>query len=132
MATSRYDPCPSEIFRKEEIGGWIAQLVEHRTENPGVGGSIPPPAICEIDQITWSQGGLGHGCFPPLVSDVWIIPAIRNSTDKPPSSLHFVALHNRHLGSDLGLDLLHIELDMFDLWKQNASEKTLVLLTEIF
>ena len=44
MVTSRYDPYPSEIFRKENFGGWIAQLVEHRTENPGVGGSIPPPA----------------------------------------------------------------------------------------
>src|SRR5213083_1371854 len=24
--------------------GWVAQLVEQRTENPCVGGSIPPPA----------------------------------------------------------------------------------------
>jgi hypothetical protein len=24
--------------------GWVAQLVEQRTENPRVGGSIPPPA----------------------------------------------------------------------------------------
>lgn len=28
-----------EEFKKE---GMVAQLVEHRTENPGVGGSIPP------------------------------------------------------------------------------------------
>ena len=26
----------------EDSVGWVAQLVEHRTENPGVGGSIPP------------------------------------------------------------------------------------------
>jgi hypothetical protein len=25
--------------------GWVAQLAEQRTENPRVGGSIPPPAI---------------------------------------------------------------------------------------
>ena len=25
--------------------GWVAQLVEQRTENPRVGGSIPPPAM---------------------------------------------------------------------------------------
>ena len=24
--------------------GWVAQLAEQRTENPRVGGSIPPPA----------------------------------------------------------------------------------------
>ncbi len=28
--------------------GWVAQLVEHRTENPGVGGSSPPPAMGRI------------------------------------------------------------------------------------
>jgi hypothetical protein len=27
--------------------GWVAQLVEQRTENPRVGGSIPPPATVE-------------------------------------------------------------------------------------
>ena len=27
-----------------KLYGWVAQSVEHRTENPGVGGSIPPPA----------------------------------------------------------------------------------------
>jgi hypothetical protein len=28
-----------------ETTGQVAQLVEHRTENPGVGGSIPPLSI---------------------------------------------------------------------------------------
>ena len=27
------------------VKGWVAQLVEQRTENPRVGGSIPSPAI---------------------------------------------------------------------------------------
>jgi hypothetical protein len=27
------------------LHGWVAQLAEQRTENPRVGGSIPPPAI---------------------------------------------------------------------------------------
>jgi hypothetical protein len=33
---------------RREIGvdrGWVAQLAEQWTENPRVGGSIPPPAI---------------------------------------------------------------------------------------
>jgi hypothetical protein len=32
--------------RKIDVGhGWVAQLAEQWTENPRVGGSIPPPAI---------------------------------------------------------------------------------------
>src|SRR2546427_5270530 len=32
--------------REISVGrGWVAQLAEQRTENPRVGGSIPPPAI---------------------------------------------------------------------------------------
>src|SRR5262249_11711448 len=30
--------------RDFSTAGWVAQLVEQRTENPCVGGSIPPPA----------------------------------------------------------------------------------------
>lgn len=29
--------------------GWVAQLVEHRTENPGVAGSIPAPATVYLN-----------------------------------------------------------------------------------
>jgi hypothetical protein len=32
-----------------DIGGWIAQSVEQRTENPCVGGSIPSPATTSIN-----------------------------------------------------------------------------------
>ncbi len=28
--------------------GWVAQLAEQRTENPRVGGSIPPPATVAL------------------------------------------------------------------------------------
>jgi hypothetical protein len=48
-------PCPAtgllhsgnpETRRKIDVGrGWVAQLAEQWTENPRVGGSIPPPAI---------------------------------------------------------------------------------------
>ena len=31
--------------------GWVAQLVEQRTENPCVGGSIPPPATTFIKPL---------------------------------------------------------------------------------
>ena len=43
-----YDPRPLEFSLNEDSDGWVAQLVEHRTENPGVAGSIPAPAICLI------------------------------------------------------------------------------------
>ncbi len=36
-------PVSLQNFLKKEYG-WIAQLVEQRTENPCVDGSIPPPA----------------------------------------------------------------------------------------
>lgn len=29
---------------RDSYGGWVAQLVEQRIENPRVGGSIPSPA----------------------------------------------------------------------------------------
>lgn len=32
----------SRFYKVLEQRGMVAQLVEHRTENPGVGGSIPP------------------------------------------------------------------------------------------
>ena len=32
------------FFNRINSIGWVAQLVEQRTENPCVGGSIPPPA----------------------------------------------------------------------------------------
>jgi hypothetical protein len=39
--------------------GRIAQLVEQRTENPCVGGSIPPPATTDLDaQIGLNKGDL--------------------------------------------------------------------------
>ena len=36
-------PCLDLILKGVRVpSGQVAQLVEHRTENPGVGGSIPP------------------------------------------------------------------------------------------
>src|SRR5437773_10821343 len=32
---------PESVCYRVVLGGQVAQLVEHRTENPGVGGSIP-------------------------------------------------------------------------------------------
>ena len=50
----RYIACPTirllhsgnpKARREISVGrGWVAQLAEQRTENPRVGGSIPPPA----------------------------------------------------------------------------------------
>ena len=34
-------------------GGQVAQLVEQRTENPRVGGSIPP--LATIESISWTR-----------------------------------------------------------------------------
>ena len=35
---------PAKDKKKRIQSGWVAQLVEQRTENPCVEGSIPPPA----------------------------------------------------------------------------------------
>jgi hypothetical protein len=37
-----YNPAASRLRRKARPGAQVAQLVEHVTENHGVGGSIPP------------------------------------------------------------------------------------------
>ena len=37
------------VFPIMEATGQVAQLVEHRTENPGVGGSIPPLSTVKIE-----------------------------------------------------------------------------------
>ena len=39
--------------------GWVAQLVEQRTENPCVGGSIPPPATTSNCECSKGLRGLG-------------------------------------------------------------------------
>ena len=36
-------------------GGWVAQLVEQRIENPRVGGSIPSPATSRFNKIGLSE-----------------------------------------------------------------------------
>jgi hypothetical protein len=33
------------VQSRVQFNGWVAQLAEQWTENPRVGGSIPPPAI---------------------------------------------------------------------------------------
>jgi hypothetical protein len=38
--------------------GWVAQSVEQRTENPCVGGSIPPPATTSKWFAKWMLGSL--------------------------------------------------------------------------
>src|SRR5205823_5639469 len=45
--------------------GWIAQSVEQRTENPCVGGSIPPPATIYRDPICAYYFGSAVGQAPP-------------------------------------------------------------------
>ena len=34
--------------------GWVAQLVEHATENRSVGGSIPPPATTSSPALSFA------------------------------------------------------------------------------
>ena len=36
--------------------GWVAQMVEQGTENPRVGGSIPPPATKSMRHIILGRG----------------------------------------------------------------------------
>ena len=35
-------------------GGWVAQLVEQRIENPRVGGSIPSPATSRLSRVVFA------------------------------------------------------------------------------
>lgn len=35
-------------------GGWVAQLVEQRIENPRVGGSIPSPATSRLSRLVFT------------------------------------------------------------------------------
>ena len=35
-------------------GGWVAQLVEQRIENPRVGGSIPSPATSRLSRVVFT------------------------------------------------------------------------------
>ena len=53
------------------VAGWVAQLVEQRTENPCVGGSIPPPATslrskrsgeCRLPHRKAANADLGNTC----------------------------------------------------------------------
>src|SRR5947208_11495920 len=37
-----------------QANGWVAQLAEQRTENPRVGGSIPPPATSPLRNAPFS------------------------------------------------------------------------------
>jgi hypothetical protein len=39
------------MWRKKEVNGQVAQLVEQRIENPRVGGSIPPLATKLINGL---------------------------------------------------------------------------------
>lgn len=40
---------------RDSYGGWVAQLVEQRIENPRVGGSIPSPATTRFNKIGLSD-----------------------------------------------------------------------------
>ena len=48
-----------------KIIGWIAQLVEQRTENPRVGGSIPSPATSLNPAGAGAKGGGEKGVPSP-------------------------------------------------------------------
>ncbi len=75
--------------------GWVAQLVEQRTENPRVGGSIPSPATlwCGslVDLVVAVLGGAalaasGSGQFPPqplCCADCWLTWQFRRSAEQP-------------------------------------------------
>jgi hypothetical protein len=65
--------------------GWIAQLVEQRTENPCVGGSIPSPATtpkkaqpthaCWLDELERQRRGLIQPGATPRDNGIYIPPS---------------------------------------------------------
>ena len=48
-----------------QFKGWVAQLAEQWTENPRVGGSIPPPAIPPFSEVKY-QGKRDFFCSHPM------------------------------------------------------------------
>ena len=57
------------LIRGPSCGGQVAQLVEQRTENPRVGGSIPPLATSPYNSNTYN---------PILVG--WTVPDTRTAS----------------------------------------------------
>ena len=51
LARGRLNTCPSGILARLRQDGQVAQLVEQRTENPRVGGSIPPLATKHFSDL---------------------------------------------------------------------------------
>jgi hypothetical protein len=67
--------------------GSVAQMVEQRTENPRVGGSIPSRAICEplaqlVEHLTFNQGVVGS-------SPTWLM---RKTPSAKPNGVFFMSL----------------------------------------
>ena len=52
LARARFNTPPSRSFSRLRLIGQVAQLVEQRTENPRVGGSIPPLATNRINDLS--------------------------------------------------------------------------------
>ena len=50
--TLRHSGNPTRRRKIDVDHGWVAQLAEQWTENPRVGGSIPPPATSLIQTVT--------------------------------------------------------------------------------
>ena len=50
-------PLYSPTCLHKDISGQVAQLVEHVTENHGVGGSIPSLAISRFNQVRLQEKG---------------------------------------------------------------------------
>ena len=48
LARGLLDGSPAGRYNTRPLGGQVAQLVEQRTENPRVGGSIPPLATMKL------------------------------------------------------------------------------------
>ena len=67
--------------------GQVAQLVEHGTENPGVGGSIPSPGTFSIKEVIIhrSEGNLRSVSIPILSSldFLWFFPNFQTLREVP-------------------------------------------------
>ena len=60
-------PFPGPVPGKK-FGAWVAQLVEHMTENHGVGGSIPPPGTTFPPAVDTGALFRTHVTFPNTAS----------------------------------------------------------------
>src|SRR2546427_10712261 len=92
LARGLLDGSPAGRSNTRPLGGQVAQLVEQRTENPRVGGSIPPLATIQASTDFYTR--LQKPCFIGLCC----IPLSTGVPSNPPPATRLWGLFYGLLG----------------------------------